>query len=98
MLWAGRSAIEIATAVRHGDVKATTVVEEYLHAISERDTRIGAFRAVREQAVDEARELQRRRDLPDLPLAGVPVAVKDNLERIFRTISPNSGVLMFSSR
>lgn len=80
MLWAGRSAIEIATAVRHGDVKATTVVEEHLHAISERDTRVGAFRAVREQAVDEARELQRRRDLPDLPLAGVPVAVKDNLE------------------
>ncbi|MEV0623065.1 amidase family protein [Nonomuraea sp. NPDC050404] len=80
MLWAGRSAIEIATAVRHGDVKATTVVEEHLHVISERDTRVGAFRRVREQAVDEARLLQKRRDLADLPLAGVPVAVKDNLE------------------
>ncbi|MGP4096587.1 amidase [Nonomuraea sp. KM90] len=80
MLWAGRSAIEIARAVRHGDVKAATVVEEHLHAISERDSRVGAFRLVREQAVDEARLLQKRRDLTDLPLAGVPVAVKDNLE------------------
>nr|SBO91733.1 Aspartyl-tRNA(Asn) amidotransferase subunit A @ Glutamyl-tRNA(Gln) amidotransferase subunit A [Nonomuraea gerenzanensis] len=80
MLWAGRSAIEIATAVRQGEVKATTVVEEHLHVISERDPKIGAFRRVREQAVHEARLLQKRRDLADLPLAGVPVAVKDNLE------------------
>ncbi|GAA2214097.1 amidase [Nonomuraea monospora] len=80
MLWAGRSAIEIATAVRHGEVSATTVVEEHLHVISERDQKIGAFRRVREQAVHEARLLQKRRDLADLPLAGVPVAVKDNLE------------------
>ncbi|MFC4012772.1 amidase [Nonomuraea purpurea] len=80
MLWAGRSAIEIATAVRHGEVTATTVVEEHLHVISERDSRVGAFRLVREQAVDEARAVQKRRDLAELPLAGVPVAVKDNLE------------------
>ncbi|MEV1003227.1 amidase family protein [Nonomuraea sp. NPDC050202] len=80
MLWAGRSAIEIATAVRHGEVGATTVVEEHLHVISERDPRVGAFRRVREQAVHEARLLQKRRDLAELPLAGVPVAVKDNLE------------------
>ncbi|MEV0386229.1 amidase family protein [Nonomuraea sp. NPDC050643] len=80
MLWAGRSAIEIATAVRNGDVKAATVVEEHLHVISERDSMVEAFRLVREQAVDEAEALQKRRDLAELPLAGVPVAVKDNLE------------------
>jgi amidase len=80
MLWAGRTATEIATAVRHGDVSATTVVEEHLHVISERDPAIGAFRLVREQAVDEARGVLKRRDLAELPLAGVPVAVKDNLE------------------
>ncbi|MGW0809173.1 amidase [Nonomuraea sp. NPDC002799] len=72
--------MEIATAVRHGEVTATTVVEEHLHAISERDSRIRAFRVVRQQAVEEARALQKRRDLAELPLAGVPVAVKDNLE------------------
>ncbi|MEV0228208.1 amidase [Nonomuraea sp. NPDC050786] len=80
MLWTGRSAIEIATAVRRGDVTATTVVEEHLHAISERDPKVGAFRLVRAQAVEEAKALQKRRDLAELPLAGVPVAVKDNLE------------------
>ncbi|MFC4118280.1 amidase [Nonomuraea zeae] len=80
MLWAGRSAAEIATAVRQGEVTATTVVEEHLHAISVRDSKVGAFRLVREQAVDEAQAVQKRRDLADLPLAGVPVAVKDNLE------------------
>ncbi|MEW9553986.1 amidase [Nonomuraea sp. NPDC050783] len=80
MLWAGRSAIEIATAVRQGEVTAVTVVEEHLHAIARHDPRIGAFRLVREQAVEEAQALQKRRDLAELPLAGVPVAVKDNLE------------------
>ncbi|NRQ34600.1 amidase [Nonomuraea sp. NN258] len=80
MLWAGRSAVEIAAAVRQGDVTATTVVEEHLHAISERDPKVGAFRLVRKRAVDEARALHERRDLAELPLAGVPVAVKDNLE------------------
>ncbi|HEX4813413.1 MAG TPA: amidase [Nonomuraea sp.] len=80
MLWAGRTAIEIATAVRHGDVPATTVVEEHLQVISARDPAIGAFRLVREQAVDEAQAVQKRPDLAELPLAGVPVAVKDNLE------------------
>ncbi|MGN9841420.1 amidase [Nonomuraea sp. H19] len=80
MLWAGRTAIEIAAAVRHGDVSATTVVEEHLHVISARDPQIGAFRLVRQQAVEEAQALGKRRDLAELPLAGVPVAVKDNLE------------------
>ncbi|MEV0594540.1 amidase [Nonomuraea cavernae] len=80
MLWAGRSAVEIATAVRQGEVTAVTVVEEHLHAIAERDPRVGAFRLVRERAVAEAQALSKRRDLADLPLAGVPVAVKDNLE------------------
>lgn len=80
MVWAGRSAVEIATAVRRGEVTPETVVEEHLHVISQRDPQIGAFRLVREQAVHEARLLAKRRDLAELPLAGVPVAVKDNLE------------------
>ncbi|WP_327087984.1 amidase family protein [Nonomuraea sp. NBC_01738] len=72
--------MDIATAVRHGDVAPGTVIEEHLHAIAERDAEVGAFRLVRAKAVDEARAVSRRRDLADLPLAGVPVAVKDNLE------------------
>ncbi|WP_433436920.1 amidase [Nonomuraea sp. CA-141351] len=91
MLWAGRSAIEIATAVRRGDVTATTVVEEHLHAISERDSKVGAFRLVREQAVEESKALQKRRDLAELPLAGVPVAVKDNVEVAGESTRAGSG-------
>ncbi|MEU0571065.1 amidase family protein [Nonomuraea sp. NPDC005983] len=80
MLWAGRSAIEIAAAVRQGVVTAETVVEQHLGVIAERDPGVGAFRVVRAAALDEARAVQQRADLADLPLAGVPVAVKDNLE------------------
>ncbi|MEV0196073.1 amidase [Nonomuraea sp. NPDC050691] len=80
MSWAGRSAVEIASAVRRGEVSAEAVVEEHLDVIARRDPQVGAFRRVRKQAVEEARALGGRRDLADLPLAGVPVAVKDNLE------------------
>ncbi|MBB2909186.1 amidase [Streptosporangium becharense] len=76
----GSSAVEIAEAVRRGKATAPLVVEEHLDAIAERDGRIGAFRVVRaERALAEARTLQEREDLAELPLAGVPVAVKDNV-------------------
>ncbi|MEV8634084.1 amidase family protein [Streptosporangium sp. NPDC051023] len=80
MSWVGRSAAEIAEAVRRGEVTAPSVVEEHLQAIAERDGRIGAFRRVRaERALAEARAVQEREDLAELPLAGVPVAIKDNI-------------------
>ncbi|GAA2896968.1 amidase [Streptosporangium fragile] len=72
--------MEISEAVRQGKVTAPVVVGEHLDAIAERDGRIGAFRVVRaEKALAEARALQEREDLATLPLAGVPVAVKDNV-------------------
>lgn len=66
--------------MRQGTVSAAAVVEEHLDRIAERDGAVGAFRVVRRQALDEARAVQERHDLSTLPLAGVPVAVKDNLE------------------
>lgn len=72
--------MEIAEAVRRGKVAASMVVEEHLDAIAARDGRIGAFRKVRaEQALAEARAVQGREDLAGLPLAGVPIAIKDNV-------------------
>ncbi|MEU6665801.1 amidase family protein [Streptomyces sp. NPDC046727] len=78
--WAGRSAAVIAAAVREKRVTPREVVAEHLARIERRDGRIGAFRKVRaEAALAEADEVASRTDLTELPLAGVPVAVKDNL-------------------
>lgn len=50
-------------------------------AIAERDPALGAFVLVRPEAARaEAAALAERADLADLPLAGVPVAIKDNLD------------------
>ncbi|MFD0656324.1 amidase family protein [Thermocatellispora tengchongensis] len=55
-------------------------MREHLDAIAARNPEIGAFRIIRtEQAVAEAQAVQEREDLTRLPLAGVPVAVKDNI-------------------
>ncbi|AWW36423.1 amidase [Streptomyces cadmiisoli] len=78
--WVGRTAVEIAAAVHEKRVTAREVVAEHLARIERIDGRIGAFRTVRAQAaLAEADEVGARDDLAELPLAGVPVAVKDNL-------------------
>ncbi|WP_395574663.1 amidase [Streptomyces sp. BK79] len=78
--WAGRTATEIAAAVREKRATPVEVVAEHLARIERLDGRVGAFRAVRaEAALAEAEEVGARDDLARLPLAGVPVAVKDNL-------------------
>ncbi|OXY89343.1 amidase [Streptomyces diastatochromogenes] len=78
--WAGRTAAEIAAAVRAKEVTPREVVAEHLARIERLDGRVGAFRTVRaEAALAEADAVAARADLAELPLAGVPVAVKDNL-------------------
>ncbi|AKZ59636.1 putative amidase AmiB2 [Streptomyces ambofaciens ATCC 23877] len=78
--WAGRTAADIAAAVREKRATPREVVADHLARIERLDGRVGAFRAVRaEAALGEADEVGARSDLAELPLAGVPVAVKDNL-------------------
>ncbi|USQ84732.1 amidase family protein [Streptomyces phaeoluteigriseus] len=78
--WVGRTAVEIAAAVREKRVEPRAVVAEHLARIARLDGRIGAFRVVRAEAAPaEADEVAARGDRDRLPLAGVPVAVKDNL-------------------
>ncbi|MFE9835747.1 amidase [Streptomyces sp. NPDC005551] len=78
--WAGRTAADIAAAVREKRVTPREVVAEHLARIERLDTRVGAFRKVRaDAALAEADEVAARPDLAELPLAGVPLAVKDNL-------------------
>lgn len=75
------TAVEIAAAVRAGDLDPVQVTKEALDRIAAADGVVGAFRRVRaEEALKEAAEVAARPDLASLPLAGVPVAVKDVTE------------------
>jgi amidase len=77
----GRTAVELAAAVRAGKVSPADVVEAHLERIAAVDPRLHAFQVVRPDAVrEEARALVTRPDLAELPLAGVPVAIKDNVD------------------
>lgn len=76
------SAVEIAAKVRSGEWSAVDVVEGHLGVIAERDSEIHAFNHV---MADEARERAAAVDAMVAaghdpgPLAGVPVALKDNM-------------------
>jgi amidase len=79
--YVGETAVGISAAVRAGRVRPTEVLEQHLERIAAVEPRLGAFRLVRTEAVRaEARALEGRDDLGRLPLAGVPVAVKDNVD------------------
>jgi amidase len=76
----GLPAIEIARLVRSGEVTAVDVVRAHLDHIDAVDARIGAFRVVRrEAALAEAHAVDTALTRFALPLAGVPIAVKDNV-------------------
>jgi amidase len=72
--------LEIAAAVRAGQLTARAATQAALTRIGECDQRIGAFQVLRTAAaLGEADAVDRRSDLATLPLAGVPIAVKDNV-------------------
>ena len=72
------TAIDVATSVRAGELDPVTVTERAVAGIAATNPVVGAFRKLRgEAAIAEAEELGKRSDLHELPLAGVPVAVKD---------------------
>ena len=76
------TAIGIAAEVRAGRKKAREVVEEHLARIAERDGELNAFNLVTaHEARKAADEIDRRVAAGDHagPLAGVPLALKDNL-------------------
>ena len=76
----GLPAAEIAARVRAGELTAVEVVRAHLEHIAAVDARIGAYRVVRtEAALAEAAALDADPLRASLPLAGVPVAVKDNV-------------------
>jgi amidase len=77
----GDTAVGIAAAVRAGELSPVEVVEAHLERIATLDGRVHAFQLLRAEEVRaEALALAERPDLAELPLAGVPVAVKDNVD------------------
>jgi len=75
-----RTATQTAAEVRAGTLTARTATEQALARIAKADTRVGAYQIVRsERALAEADAVDARVDRFQLPLAGVPVAVKDNV-------------------
>jgi amidase len=66
----------LAAMVRAGEVSPPELVELYLRRIEAMDGKLNAFRVVRgEQALAEAERVDRAG-----PLAGVPIAVKDDID------------------
>jgi len=77
--WVGATAKQIARAVRRGDTSATRVMADHLDHIDAAESAVSAFRVVRAgEAIAEAEKVDEQDDLGNLPLAGVPIAVKEN--------------------
>lgn len=88
------TARDIARAVRDGRVTAASMVERAFRRIRERNPEIRAFLSLREEeAMAEAEALARRPDLATLPLAGVPIGVKDNLAVAGMPVTSGSGAV-----
>src|SRR5258708_26761706 len=75
------SAAEMASRVRDRLISPAEVVRAHRDRIAARDPAMRAFQVVRaEKALAEATAVAERAGLADLPLAGVPVAIKDNVD------------------
>src|SRR5580765_472668 len=71
---------DIRDDVQHGARKATDICQQVLAQISARDPKLHAFNTVmHERALASAAAVDRHPQRATLPLAGVPVALKDNL-------------------
>ncbi len=76
------TARELATAIAAGETSARQATEAYLDAISARDGAIGAYNEVlsdNARAQADAVDAALAAGTPVGPLAGVPIAIKDNL-------------------
>jgi amidase len=76
----GLPATVLAARVRSGELSAVEVVRAHLVHLADVEARIGAFRVVRtEAALAEAAAVDASPSRAELPLAGVPIGVKDNV-------------------
>lgn len=76
------TAVELAAAIREGETTAVEATEAMLDRIAEKDKELNCYVTVdREGALQQAASVQEKIEKGELkgPLAGVPVAIKDNL-------------------
>jgi amidase len=74
------TAVELAASVRSGSVTAVDATASALQRIAKHGDALGTFQVVRaERALVEAAAVDARADRSTLPLAGVPIAIKDNI-------------------
>mgnify|MGYP002762343866 CR=1 FL=1 len=92
-----KPATEIAESVRTGECDPVEVVDAYLRRIEETGDRTNAYVTVlKEEAREAARRVRERVEAgEDLPLAGVPVAVKD-LSETKEGVPNTKGLATFS--
>ncbi|WP_084478772.1 amidase [Nocardia jejuensis] len=75
------TATGIAAAVQSGALTPEQALDTVLERIRARDRKVHAFSLIREEAARaEARAMADRPELDVLPLAGVPIAVKNNID------------------
>ncbi len=90
------TACELRDEIAAGNVSAEETVRAYLEAIEARDAEIGAYNETYpELAVDQARAVDTARaaGTPLGALAGVPVAIKDNMATTFGRTTASSKIL-----
>ncbi len=77
--WVGATAQQIARAVQRGDATATEVVADHIDHARVADRVLDVLRVLRDgEGIAEAEQVDEQPDLANLPLAGVPVLVKEN--------------------
>jgi len=92
--WTRKTAVDLTLAYTRGEVSAREVTDQYADRV--RGSTLGAFvTPLLEQARDRARQVDQARQSGDAPgmLAGVPVAIKDNLVTDFAPTTCASRIL-----
>lgn len=82
MTFTNKTALEIGQMIKNKEVSSIEVTKSMLANIKERDEKVNAFVSVFEdEAIKQAEEVQAKIDAGELtsPLAGVPMAIKDNI-------------------
>lgn len=82
MTFTNKTALEIGQMIKNKEVSSVEVTKSMLANIKERDEKVNAFVSVFEdEAIKQAEDVQAKIDAGELtsPLAGVPMAIKDNI-------------------